>query len=127
MSADPVVQLPFLGCKLTAYTDVTPVLDVTHYAEFLRGPDGTCAFCHGDPCAERPCPDCGGSYIKIIKSGEVPRPGLPVRTFREACWSFQHVPHVGGCTRVTWIDREFAATPDYSFFETCPCCQGRPT
>lgn len=127
MSADPVVKLPFLGCKLTAYTDITPVLDVTHYAEFLRDPDGTCAFCHGDPCAERPCPDCGGGCIKIIKSGEVPLPDLPVRTFREARWSFQHVPHGDGCTRVTWIDREFAATPDYSFFETCPCCEGRPT
>jgi hypothetical protein len=25
------------------------------------------------------------------------------------------------------IMREIAATPSYSTFETCPCCQGRPT
>jgi hypothetical protein len=129
--SDPVVKLPFRGCALTAYgpdghgTEVT--LDVTDFAEFLRGEDGTCAFCHGDPCAERPCPDCGGGYIKILKPGELPAGGLPVRTFTAARWSFQHIPHGEDCTRVTWIDREFAATPEYSRFETCPCCQGRPT
>jgi hypothetical protein len=122
----PVVQVPFLGCAITAYTDETPVLDVTDFAEYLRGPDGTCAFCHGDPCAEKPC-DCGGGYIHIVKSGDLPRPDLPARTFTGARWSFQHVPHREGCTRVTWIDREFAANPDYAAFEACPSCQGRAT
>ena len=28
------------------------LLTVTRHAEFLRGRDGTCAFCHGDPCAD---------------------------------------------------------------------------
>jgi len=134
MSIYPVVKVPFLGCALTAYTSESGftqgtevVLDVTDFCEFLRGPDGTCAFCHGNPCAERACPDCGGGRIKIIKSGELPVPGLPVRTFNGARWYFQHILHADGCTRVTWIDREFAATPDYSAFETCPCCHGRPT
>lgn len=111
MSTYPVVKLPFLGCALTAYTGVTPVLDVTEFAEFLRGPDGTCAFCHGDPVAEKPCRDCGGGYMRHVKltSGG----------------GWQHVPHDESfCTRVTWIDREFAAD---SRFENCPCCKGRAT
>jgi hypothetical protein len=29
-------------------------LEVAYFAEFPRGPDGTCAFCRGDPCAENP-------------------------------------------------------------------------
>lgn len=33
------------------------LLTVSYWAEFLRGEDGTCAFCHGDPCAERSGPD----------------------------------------------------------------------
>lgn len=28
-----------------------PIL-VDHIDEYARGTDGTCAFCHGDPCAE---------------------------------------------------------------------------
>jgi len=32
------------------------LLTVRYWAEFLRGPDGTCAFCHGDPCAEQSGP-----------------------------------------------------------------------
>lgn len=32
--------------------------DVTHVADgYARGPGGACAFCHGDPCNERPVPD----------------------------------------------------------------------
>lgn len=33
------------------------LLTVTDFAEFLRGPDNQCAFCHGDPCAERSGPE----------------------------------------------------------------------
>lgn len=29
-------------------------LDVAYISDFPRGVDGTCAFCKGDPCAERP-------------------------------------------------------------------------
>ena len=32
-------------------------LEVDHIAQFPRGQDGTCAFCHGDPCAENSPPD----------------------------------------------------------------------
>jgi len=28
------------------------MLSVIYLADFARGVDGTCAFCHGDPCAE---------------------------------------------------------------------------
>jgi hypothetical protein len=52
----PTVRLEFLGCNLTAYTDERVWLDVIYFAEYLRGPDGTCAFCHGDPCAEHSAP-----------------------------------------------------------------------
>lgn len=33
------------------------LLTVTYFSDFLRGPDGTCAYCHGDPCAERSGPE----------------------------------------------------------------------
>lgn len=33
------------------------LLTVSRHAEFLRGLDGTCAFCHGDPCAELSGPE----------------------------------------------------------------------
>jgi hypothetical protein len=33
------------------------MLTVIYIAEYPRGVDGTCAFCHGDPCAERSGPD----------------------------------------------------------------------
>lgn len=33
------------------------LLTVTDWSEFLRGPDNTCAFCHGDPCAQRSGPE----------------------------------------------------------------------
>ena len=101
-----VVQVPFLGSALTGHTDLTPLLDVIYFAEFLRGPDGLCAFCHGDPLAERPCTECGGGYIHTIKSGELPITDLPVRTFSGARYSFQHIPHRDGCSTTTWIDRE---------------------
>lgn len=127
MSNYPVVKIPFLGCALTAYADVTPMLDVIYFAEFLRGPDGLCAFCHSDPCAEQPCAECGGGYIKKVPSGEIPEPGIPVRTFSRSRWSWQHIPHTPECQTVTWIDREWLATPDYGTFETCPCCDGRPS
>lgn len=32
-------------------------LTVTYVAEYLRGPDGLCAFCHGDPLAEESGPE----------------------------------------------------------------------
>lgn len=42
---------------ISVWNDVTKSFeDMTYaiygYAEFARGKDGTCAFCHGDPCAE---------------------------------------------------------------------------
>lgn len=27
-------------------------LEVDRFSDFARGPDGTCALCHGDPCNE---------------------------------------------------------------------------
>ncbi len=30
------------------------LVEVCSIGEFARGPDGLCAFCHGDPCNERP-------------------------------------------------------------------------
>lgn len=33
------------------------LLTVIYIAEYPRGVDGTCAYCHGDPCAERSGPD----------------------------------------------------------------------
>lgn len=32
-------------------------VDVEYLADFPRGTGGTCAFCHGDPCAERSAAD----------------------------------------------------------------------
>jgi hypothetical protein len=127
MTAHPVVKVPFQGCHLTAYTDIRPILDVISFAKFLRGPDGTCAFCHGDPCSDQACTECGGGYVKKLMDGGIPEPGLPVRTFTGCRWSFQHIPHQPGCQTTTWIDQEWMACPDYAPFETCPCCEGRPT
>lgn len=31
----------------------TVELDVDYISDFPRGPDGTCAYCLGDPCAEQ--------------------------------------------------------------------------
>lgn len=42
-------RVRFLGLG-NGFEDVT--LDVTYIAEYARGPGSTCAFCHGDPCAE---------------------------------------------------------------------------
>jgi hypothetical protein len=42
---------------LTAETDDDIWLDVLCFAEFLRDVRHDCAFCHGDPCAERSAPD----------------------------------------------------------------------
>ena len=50
MNTSNTVQVEFLGGKSFAGRPV--FMEVTYFAEFLRGPDGTCAFCHGDPCAE---------------------------------------------------------------------------
>jgi hypothetical protein len=33
------------------------MLEVSYLADYPRGTDGTCAFCHGDPCGERSAPD----------------------------------------------------------------------
>ena len=52
-----VTRLQFVGCMLTAETDDEIWLDVRYFAEFLRDVRGQCAFCHGDPCAERSAPD----------------------------------------------------------------------
>lgn len=116
------VRLEFLGCKLTAYggpdgKGIRVWLEVSCFAEFLRDIAGNCAFCHGDPVAERPCRECGGGYVERV-------PAPPEQRPRRA--SFVHRPHAEGCSTVTWIDREFMAAPD-NRFETCPCCQGRPT
>jgi hypothetical protein len=38
-----------------ARTDKVYLLPVAYITDdFARGPDGTCAFCRGDPCAEDP-------------------------------------------------------------------------
>lgn len=42
-------RVRFLGLG-NGFEDVT--LDVTYIAEYARGPGSTCAFCHGDPCAD---------------------------------------------------------------------------
>ena len=40
-------KTPFYGAGFAV------MLDVSHIADgYARGIDGTCAFCHGDPCAE---------------------------------------------------------------------------
>ena len=70
-------EVPFLGAG------VGPImLQVIYIAEYARGEDGTCAFCHGDPCAEMSGPET----------------------------------HIGA-----FRQRLGKA------FETCPCCNGRPT
>jgi hypothetical protein len=69
------VRLQFLGCKLTAYTDEEVWLDVAYFAEFLRGVDGLCAFCHADPCAENSSPDA-----LISRERAAARPYAPFET-----------------------------------------------
>lgn len=75
------ILVPFLGDGAYRWNDggKDTVLTVIYIAEFPRGVDGTCAYCHGDPCAERSpatsliakffehnaswadtCPCCGG-------------------------------------------------------------------
>lgn len=59
---EPTTRIQFLGSALGIRggpdgRGEEVWLDVIYHAEFLRGPDGTCAFCHGDPCAERSAPD----------------------------------------------------------------------
>jgi len=60
--------------------------EVAYIAEYARGPDGTCAFCHGDPCAEYP-----------------------------------EQASVNGAAIYNYADERNGR------FETCPCCDGRPT
>jgi hypothetical protein len=127
MRSPTVVKVPFLGCALTMGAGVVPVLDVSCHNGYLRGPDGTCAFCQDDPMAQRGCSRCGGGRINIIRANDYPMESLPVRSFPGSRWSFQHVPHAARCKVVTWIDREFAAHPDHVPFKACPCCLGRPT
>lgn len=43
-----VVRVPFTH-GAGGYT----LVDVAYISDFPRGADGHCAFCHGDPCAER--------------------------------------------------------------------------
>lgn len=52
-----VSRVRFAGCYLTAETSEEIWLDVLCFAEFLRDVRHDCAFCHGDPCAERSAPD----------------------------------------------------------------------
>ena len=73
---------------------------------------------HGSPCDEC-CPHC--------------------RSIDRAVREFVKVPETRGRMRClnSWHDRpgklpsliaqEFMACPDYAPFETCPCCEGRPT
>jgi hypothetical protein len=49
-ATEETVSVEFLGIGGGDLKSVR--LDVLHWAEFPRGADGTCAFCHGDPCAE---------------------------------------------------------------------------
>lgn len=117
--SQPTVRLEFLGCKLTAYTDESVWLDVAYFAEFLRDTDGTCAFCHADPLAERPCAECSRGYFAW---GPVERAvGLGADARR-------YLAHAEGCTLgQRLIEKEVLACPEYASFETCPCCSGRPT
>lgn len=57
--------------------------EVVRVSEYPRGPDGTCAFCEGDPCLE--------------------------------------YPERYGDTGMKRYDR------DGNSWDTCPCCEGRPT
>ena len=54
--AHPTVRIEFMGDYLTA-DDEEVWLDVAYIAEYPRDADGLCAYCHGDPCAERSAPD----------------------------------------------------------------------
>lgn len=108
--ARDIIKIEFIGDGL----EPTTILDVTyaHAAQGgagLSGPDGTCAYCHGDPCAERPCAECGGGYMRFLRPPEG-RGRL-------------HVPHAEGCGVVTFIDRYMIN----EYAETCPACNGRPT
>jgi hypothetical protein len=47
-----IYLVPFLGDGEDAV-----LLTVIYIAEYPRGLDGTCAYCHGDPCAERSGPE----------------------------------------------------------------------
>lgn len=38
----------------TAGDGTQEYIEVACIAEYPRGADGLCAYCHGDPCAERP-------------------------------------------------------------------------
>lgn len=119
----------FLGLGDGEFEDIT--LEVDYIAEFPRAPwephRGTCAFCFGDPTAEEPCVSCRGGYIHHGRSGETPLAGLDVHVAPNGRWFWQHVPHQDGCTVLTYIDRWYAACPDYAPGETCPVCNGRPT
>lgn len=57
--------------------------EVVRISDYARGPDGTCAFCHGDPCLEHP-DDYGDTAMKQYDA-------------------------------------------DGNWWDTCPCCEGRPT
>ena len=46
-------QVPFIpGNGSDVFPNGQVMLTVTYIAEFPRDEKGTCAFCHGDPCAE---------------------------------------------------------------------------
>lgn len=55
----PTYLVPFLGDGANlSHTPGVPdgpptMLTVIYIAEYPRGVNGTCAYCHGDPCAER--------------------------------------------------------------------------
>ena len=53
MSTRPTYLVPFIpGNGPDVFPGGQVMLTVICIAEFPRGVDGTCAFCHGDPCAE---------------------------------------------------------------------------
>ena len=76
-----VYLVPFLGDRPDPANEPETMLSVIYIAEFPRGVDGTCAYCHGDPCAETSGPE-------------------------------------------SLIAKYFA---NFSWAETCPCCDGRPS
>lgn len=47
---------------------------VTYIADYPRGEDGLCAYCHGDPCAENSTPNSliGGYYIRNPRAETCP-------------------------------------------------------
>lgn len=48
-----------------------PVVEVDRWAEYLRGPDGYCALCHGDPCNEHSSSNSDiASFYEIAPSAE---------------------------------------------------------